>query len=65
MKSFSNGTLNTFWASYILDLAKTARALEILSQKPTKNFGKKELGVLKNHVLANMLLGPSHFTELY
>ena len=47
MKSFPNETLNfffrKFWASYILDLAKTVRALRILSQKSIRNFGIKEL----------------------
>ena len=47
MKSFSNETLNSFfrkfWASYILDLPKTVRALLILPQKSTRNFEMKEL----------------------
>ena len=47
MKSVPNETLNfffrKFWASYILDLAKTVRALRILSQKSIRNFGIKEL----------------------
>ena len=50
MKPFSNEALNLFfrkfWASYILDLAKTVRALQILSQKSTRNFGIKELWAL-------------------
>ena len=69
MESFSNETLNfffrKFWASYILDLAKTVRALRILSQKSTRNFGIKELWALENHVLVNMLLCSSHFTEVH
>ena len=60
MKSFSNEALNLFlrkfWASYILDLATTVWALQILLQKSTRNFGIKELGALENHVIANMLL---------
>ena len=51
MKSFSNETLNfflrKFWDSYILDLAKTAWALRILSQKSTRNFAIKELWELE------------------
>ena len=47
MKTFSNETLNfffrKFWPSYILELAKTVRALGILLQKSTSNFGIKEL----------------------
>ena len=49
MKSFSNETLNFFfrklwlWTSYNLDLAKTVRAVQILSQKSTRNFEMKEL----------------------
>ena len=69
MKSFSNETLNfffrKFWVSYILDLAKTVRALRILSQKSTGNFGIKELWALENHILVNMLLCSSHFTEVH
>ena len=42
MKSFSNEALHCFfrifWGSYILDLAKTVRALRILSHKSTRNF---------------------------
>ena len=42
MKFFCNETLNflfrKFWVSYILDLAKTVWALQILSQKPTRNL---------------------------
>ena len=69
MKSFSNETLNIFFRklcfSYILDLAKPVWALRILSQKFTKNFVKKELWALENHVLVNMLLCSSHFTEIH
>ena len=69
MKSFSNETLillfRKFWAPYILDLVKTVGALQILSQKPIKNFGIKELRALENHVLVNMLLWSSHFTEIH
>ena len=47
MNSFSNETLNfffrKFWASYILYIAKTIRALQILLQKCTGNFGMKGL----------------------
>ena len=47
MESFSNETLTfflrKFWASYIFDLAKTARALRILSRKSTRNFEIKEV----------------------
>ena len=54
MKSFSNETLNfffrKFWASYMLDLAKTVRALQILSQKFTKNFG------IRNALAQNLTL---------
>ena len=39
-----------------LDLAKTVRALRILSQKSTRNFKIKELWAIENHVLVNMLL---------
>ena len=67
MKSFFDETLNfffrKFWASYILDLAKTVRALQILWEKFTRNFGIKELWALENHILVNMLLWSSHFTE--
>ena len=69
MKSFSNETLNFFFRklclSYILDLAKTVWALRILSQEFSRNFVKKELWVLENHVLVNMLLCSSHFTEVH
>ena len=58
MKSFFNEALNfffrAFWVSYILHLAKTARALRILSLKSTINFGIKELKALENHVLVNI-----------
>ena len=68
MKFFSNETLNfffkKFWASCILDLTETVRTLRILSQKSLRNFGIKELWALENHVLANMLLYSSHFTEV-
>ena len=55
MKSFSNETLNIFFFrkfcfSYILDLAKTVRALRILSQKSTRNFVIKGFWALENHV---------------
>ena len=47
MKSFFNEALNFFFRkfcfSYILDLAKTVSALQILSQKFTRNFVIKEL----------------------
>ena len=67
MKSFSNETqtfffFRMFWIFYILDLAKTVRAQQILSQKSTMNSGMKELEALENHVLVNMLLCSSHFT---
>ena len=69
MKSFSNETLNFFFRkfcfSYFLDLAKTVWALRILSQKFTRNFVIKELWALENHVLVNMLLCSSHFTEVH
>ena len=68
LKSFSNETnffFRKFWASYILDLAKTVRALRILSKKSTRNFGIKELWALENHVLVNMLLCSSHFTDVH
>ena len=48
-----------FCFSYILDLAKTAWALRI-----TRNFVIKEFWALENHVLLNMLLCSSHFTEV-
>ena len=68
-KSFSNETLNfffrKFWASYILDLAKTVWALRILSQKFTRNFVIKGFWAQENHVLVNMLLFSSHFTEVH
>ena len=53
MKSFSNETLNfflrKFWTSYILDLAKTVRPLQILSEKSNfKNLLK--MAVLKEHL---------------
>ena len=41
--SFFSSESSEFWASYILDLAKTAWALRIVSQKSTRNFGIKEL----------------------
>ena len=69
MKSFSNETLNflfrKFWASYILDLVKIVKALRILSHKSTKNLGINELWALENHVLVNVLLWSSHFTEVH
>ena len=69
MKSFSNETLNFFFRkfclSYILDLAKTVWALRILSQEFSRNFVKKELWALESHVLVNMLLCSSHFTEVH
>ena len=69
VKSFSNETLNVFFrkfcSSYILDLAKTVWVLQILSQKSTRNFGMKELWAMGNHVLVNMLLYSSHFTEVH
>ena len=40
-------------------------ALVILSQKFTRNFGINELWALDNHVLVNMLLRSSHFTEVH
>ena len=65
MKYFSNEILNfffrKFWASYILDLAKTVLALRILLQKLAGNFITKELSALENHVLGNMLFCSSHF----
>ena len=55
MKSFSNETLNffsrKFWASYILDLAKTVLVLRMLWQKSIRNFGIRELWALENSVL--------------
>ena len=46
MKSFSNETLNFYFRKfrfpYILDLGKTARALQILSQEFTRNFVMKQ-----------------------
>ena len=69
MKSFFNETLifflRKFWVFYILDLVKTVRALRILSHKSTKNFGINELWALENHVVVNMLLWSSHFTEVH
>ena len=69
MKYFSNETPNfffrKFWASYILDLAKTVKALRILSQKSTGNFEIKELWAMENHVLVNILLCSSHFTDVH
>ena len=69
MNSFSNETLNfffkKFWASYILDLSKNVRALQILSQKSTRNFGIKIFCALENYVLVNRLLCSSHFIEVY
>ena len=54
-----------FCFSYILDFAKTVWALQILLQKFTGNFAIKELWAMENHVLVNMLLCSSHFTEVY
>ena len=51
--------------SYILDLAKTVWAMWILSQKFTRNFVIKELWALENHVLVNVFLCSSHFTEVH
>ena len=69
MKSFSNETLNFFFRkfcfSYILDLAKTVWALRILLQKFTRNAIINELWALENHVLVNILLCSSHFTEVH
>ena len=69
MKSFSNETLNfsirKFCFSYILDLAKTVWALRILLQKFTRNAIINELWALENHVLVNILLCSSHFTEVH
>ena len=69
MKYFFNEALNIFfkkvWASCILGVAETAWTLQILLQKSTRNFGLKELWVLENHLLANMLLCSSHFTEVH
>ena len=53
-----------FCFSYILDLAKTVQALRILPQKFTRNFVIKDFWPLKNHVLVNILLCSSHFTEV-
>ena len=54
MESFSNETLNFFfrklWVSYVLDLAKTVRGLQILSQKSTTNFGIKEFWSLEKRM---------------
>ena len=67
MKTFSNETLKLLfrktWTSYVLDLAKTVWALQIFSQKSTRNFGIKEFSALKKHLLVKMLLGSSNFTE--
>ena len=69
MKSFHNQTLifffRKFWTFYILDLAKTVLALQILSQKSTRNFRINEFWALENHLLMNMLLCSSHFTEVH
>ena len=69
MKSFSNETLNfflrKFWQSYMLDFAKTLLALRILLQKSTGNLAITELWALEIHVLVNMLLCSSHFTEVH
>ena len=54
-----------FCFSYILDLVKTVWALRILSQKFTRKFVIKELWALENHVLVNMLLCFSDFTEVH
>ena len=60
MKSFFMETLNflfrKFWASYVLDLAQTMWALQILSQKFSLNFWVKELWTLENHVIVNVTL---------
>ena len=69
MKYFSKETLiffffRKFCFSYILDLAKTVQALRILPQKFTRNFVIKDFWPLKNHVLVNILLCSSHFTEV-
>ena len=68
IKSFSNETINLFfrkfWASSILDLAKSVRAPRILSQKSTRNYGMKEILALENHVLVDELLCSSHFTKV-
>ena len=52
-----------FWPPYILDLAKTVSALQILSQKFTRNFGINKLwraiNKLESHVLVT-LLHPFH-----
>ena len=67
MKSFSNETVfffRKFCFSYILDFAKTVWALQILLQKFTGNFAIKELWAMENHVLVNMLLCYSRFTEV-
>ena len=69
MKSFSNKTLNFFFRkfcfSYIFDRAKTVWAQRILSQKFTRNFVIEELWALENHVLVNVFLCSSHFTEVH
>ena len=66
MKFFYNETLifffRKFCTSYILDLARNVRALRILLQKSTRI---KELWALENHVLVNILLCSSHFTEIH
>ena len=68
IKSFSNETINLFfrkfWASSILDLAKSVWAPRILSQKSTRNYGMKEILALENQVLVDELLCSSHFTKV-
>ena len=47
------------------DFTQTVWSLWLLSQKSGLNFSIKELWVLENHVLVNMLLCSSHFTEVH
>ena len=67
IKYFPDATLTFFFRKlltfYVLDLAKTVRALGIVSEKSTRNFGIKKLGALENHVLVNMLHSSSHFAS--
>ena len=50
---------------YILGLDKIVWILQILSEKSTGNFRMKVLRALESHVLENMLLCSSHFTEVH
>ena len=70
MKSFSNEALNflfrKFWASSVLDPAQTIWGLQILPQKSSLNFWMKEFWKpLENHLLMNMLLCTSHYSEVH